>query len=170
MGINRKGKTKHDAKIKSKCNGLLCLDWTFPQHQHVLTKHFNFAKVAFSGRNGLCKKLLTSSSICIPSDSFCVLRFSSTVKRTLSKPHSFIWPTITKHSYFRLVVMAHMSLSRAIQSWEREPGIPMGTHPRDGSTLGIQQPCISRGSLHQVPPSGDICYFSLSTAMGMIRE
>lgn len=50
-------------------------------------------------------------------------------ERTLTEPHSFIWPAIKKHVYFKRIVKWHMSLSRAVWSWDLGPGISLRTHP-----------------------------------------
>lgn len=50
-------------------------------------------------------------------------------ERTLTEPHSFFWPAIKKHVYFKRVVKWHMSLSWAVWSQDCGPGIYLRTHP-----------------------------------------
>lgn len=75
------------------------------------------------------KKVLTSTSTRMPSYSFCVLWFPSTVEWTFTEPHSFICPTIKMQRYFKHVVKWTMSLGQAAQLQECGTGIPLCTHP-----------------------------------------
>lgn len=117
------------------------------------------------------KKVLTSTSTCMPSDSFCVLWFSSTVEWTFTEPHSFICLTIKLTailSYFKWT----MSLGQAVSQWQQcGTGTPLCGHPTPSpATPGMHQPHKPEGSQDQVPPSGDVCNFSSPAAPGWLME
>lgn len=112
------------------------------------------------------KKVLTRTSTRMPSDSFCVLWFSSAVEWTFIEPHSFICPTIKTHSYFKHVVKRTVPLGQAAQSRECGTGIPLCTHPTPSPATPREASAPIR-SKDKVPPSGAVCNFSSPAAAGM---
>lgn len=109
------------------------------------------------------KKVLTSTRTRMPSDSFCVLWFSSAVEWTFTEPHSFICPTIKMHSYFKHVVKRTVSLGQAAQWRECGTGTPLCTHPTPSPATPRDAPAPIR-SKDKVPPSGDVRNFSSPAA------